>query len=73
MVLQADTAASVWGWADQGEEVSVSIAGQTLTAEARADGKWSVKLTALKPCTTHTLTLKGSNTLTVNDVPVGEV
>jgi len=73
MVLQADTAASVWGWADEGEEVSVSIAGQTLTAEARADGKWSVKLAALKPSTTHTLTVKGSNTLTVNDVLVGEV
>ncbi len=29
MILEADAAAPVWGWAGPGEEVSVSIAGQT--------------------------------------------
>jgi hypothetical protein len=73
MVLQADTAAPIWGWADAGEEVIVSIAGQTRTAKADKDGKWSVKLDPLKVGETHTLTVKGSNTLTVQDVLVGEV
>ena len=32
----------VWGWADKGEEVTVTIAGQTLTAKAGDDGRWKV-------------------------------
>jgi hypothetical protein len=47
MVLQRDTAVPVWGTAAPGEEVTVSIAGQTATATAGADGKWSVKLAKL--------------------------
>jgi hypothetical protein len=73
MVLQADTAVPIWGWADQGEEVSVSIASQTKAAKAGADGRWSVKLDTLKAGAIHTLTVKGRNTLTVNDVLIGEV
>lgn len=77
MVLQADTAAAVWGWADAGEEVTVSIAGQTKTAKAAADGAWSVKLDPLKIGETHTMTVKGAGAdaaaITVKDVLVGEV
>jgi sialate O-acetylesterase len=44
MVLQRGAAAPVWGWAEPGEEVSVTFAGQTKTAKAGSDGKWMVKL-----------------------------
>ena len=73
MVLQRDTGVPVWGTAAPGEEVTVSIAGQTVTAKAGADGKWSVKLTKLTAAGPHTLTVKGANTLTFSDVLVGEV
>jgi sialate O-acetylesterase len=73
MVLQRDMAVPLWGWADPGEEVRVSIAGQTQNTKAGADGKWLVKLAALKEAGPHTLTIQGKNTLTVNDVLVGEV
>lgn len=73
MVLQRDTAVTVWGTAAADEEVSVSIAGQTVTARPGADGKWSVKLAQLSAAGPHTLTVKGKNTLTFNDVLVGEV
>ncbi|MEN9573556.1 MAG: hypothetical protein RL514_1411 [Verrucomicrobiota bacterium] len=73
MVLQRDTAVPVWGTAAPGEEVTVSIAGQTATAKAGADGKWFVKLTKLAAAGPHTLTVKGANTLTFSDVLVGEV
>ena len=73
MVLQQDAPVPVWGWAAADEEVSVSIGDQTKTAKAGADGKWSLKLDALKAGEPTTLTVKGKNTITINDVLVGEV
>jgi sialate O-acetylesterase len=73
MVLQGGTAVPVWGWADPGETVTVVVAGQTQTATADADGKWSVKLDKLSASEPVMLTVKGKNTVTVNDVLVGEV
>jgi hypothetical protein len=72
-VLQQGVAVPVWGWADPGEDVTVSVAGQTKAVKADADGEWRVTLDALKPGQTLTLTVKGKNTLTVQDVLVGEV
>jgi len=73
MVLQRDAAVPVWGTAAPGEEVTVAIAGQTASAKAGADGKWSVKLAKLAAAGPHTLTVKGKNTVTFSDVLVGEV
>ena len=49
MVLQRDGSVPVWGWADAGEEVTVSIAGQTKKATPDANGKWSVRLDLRTP------------------------
>jgi sialate O-acetylesterase len=74
LVLQSGKPVPVWGWADAGEDVSVLFAGQTKAVKAGADGKWMVKLDALKPSAEPAaLTAKGSNTVTVQDVLVGEV
>ena len=73
MVLQCDRPLTVWGWADPGEKVVVSIAGQTHSVTAAADGKWQVKLDALKPGGPLTMVVKGANTIELKDVLVGEV
>ena len=73
MVLQQGQKNRVWGWADAGEEVVVTIAGQTQTAKADDDGKWHVTLDSLAVGGPHTLTITGKNKLTVDDVLVGEV
>ena len=73
MVLQCDAAAPIWGFAAPGEEVSVSIAGQTKSVTADAKGQWKVTLDPLKLAEGLTLTVKGKNTVTVQDVLVGEV
>ncbi|MEI6234193.1 MAG: sialate O-acetylesterase [Planctomycetota bacterium] len=73
MVLQQDVPVPVWGWAVADEEVSVTINGQTKSVKAGADGKWSLKLDALKAGEPTTLVVKGKNTLTINDVLIGEV
>ncbi len=73
MVLQQKQADKVWGKADPGEEVSVSIAGQTKSTKADADGKWMVTLEPMPAGGPHELTIKGKNTLSYSDVLVGEV
>lgn len=73
MVIQNDAAVPVWGWADPGEQVAVSIAGQTCTAVADASGRWILRLDKLSAAAPATLTVKGHNTILVQDVLVGEV
>jgi len=73
MVLQCDVAVPVWGWADPGEEVTVSLGQQAKKTTADAGGQWSVKLDALKAGGPHVLAVRGKNTLERNDVLVGEV
>jgi sialate O-acetylesterase len=73
MMLQADAPAPVWGWADPGETVSATFAGQTQTAQADEKGEWRVTFSALKPGANGPLTLNGKNTLTIQDVLAGEV
>ncbi|MEA3211937.1 MAG: sialate O-acetylesterase [Chthoniobacter sp.] len=73
MVLQRDQPVPVWGWAEAGEAVSVSIGRQAKNTKADANGKWSVKLDKLSAGEPTTLTVKGKNTISVSDVLVGEV
>ncbi len=73
MVLQRDRAVPIWGWADADEEVTVSIAGQTLKAKADADGRWRVDLAPLSVGKPLTLVVEGKNRLERSDILVGEV
>jgi len=74
MVLQRDLPVPVWGWADAGEKVSVTFAGQTKTAKAGADGKWMVKLGPFKANSkAASLTVAGNNKISLDNVLVGEV
>jgi len=72
MVLQQDAKVPIWGWADEGEQVTVEFQGQTATAKAK-DGKWMVKLAGLKAGGPNTLLVKGHNTIQLANVLVGEV
>jgi sialate O-acetylesterase len=73
MVLQRERPCPVWGAAAANDEVAVSIAGQTKTARAGADGRWSLKLDPLTAGGPYELSVTGPGTLTVKDVLVGEV
>ncbi|MCF7784709.1 MAG: sialate O-acetylesterase [Prosthecobacter sp.] len=74
MVLQANAPVAIWGWADASEEVKVEFAGQTKSTKTGADGKWQVKLDKLQPSDqAQTLTVSGTNKITIQDVLVGEV
>lgn len=74
VVLQRDHPLPVWGWAAPGESVSVSFGTQNAKTTADAEGRWFVKLPA-QPISKEalTLTVSGSNTVTVKDVLLGDV
>jgi sialate O-acetylesterase len=72
-VLQRDRAIPVWGWADPGEQVTITLGDQTKTAAADAEGKWSVRLDAMQAGGPYTLKVAGKNTIELEDVMLGEV
>lgn len=73
MVLQQGRPVSIWGTADAGEQVTVSIGEQKQTATADSDGKWKVELEPLKKGGPLEMTVAGKNTITIHNVLVGEV
>ncbi|MCL2103871.1 MAG: sialate O-acetylesterase [Kiritimatiellaeota bacterium] len=74
MVLQQGQPVPVWGWADAGEQVTVEFAGQRKQATANADGKWQVKLDALKASAEPAVfKVSGANAVELKNVVVGEV
>jgi sialate O-acetylesterase len=74
MVLQQGIPNKVWGRADPGESVTVSLGSQTQATTAGPDGSWHVMLDPVKEYGgPHTLTIKGKNTVTFTDVLIGEV
>ncbi|MCG3179419.1 MAG: hypothetical protein BIFFINMI_01754 [Phycisphaerae bacterium] len=73
VVLQRDAKVNIWGTADAGEKVSVSIAGQKVETAADKDGRWSVQLAPMKAARSLEITIAGSNTVTLKDVAVGDV
>ena len=74
MVIQRDQPVRIWGWADAGEEVSVTLGDETQKATAAADGSWLVELKAQKADgQARQIKVKGKNELVLDDVLVGEV
>ena len=74
MVLQQGISVPVWGKADPGEKVTVSVAGQQVSATADAKGKWVVRLQPLRAGGNPiAMTVSGNNTIALKNVLVGEV
>jgi sialate O-acetylesterase len=73
LVLQQKQKNKVWGQAEPGEAVTVTIGDQKHEATADAKGDWSVWLSPLKPGAPLVLTVKGKNEIKLDDVLVGEV
>jgi sialate O-acetylesterase len=72
MVLQTGVPLRVWGWASEGEKVTLTLRGQTATATARG-GLWAMTLKPLAPGGPFEMTIAGNNTIVVRDVAVGDV
>ena len=73
MVLQRDMPVPVWGTAAPGEKVTVEFGGQEKSTTADKDGKWKVELDALSVGEPARMAVRGNNTITFDDVLVGDV
>jgi sialate O-acetylesterase len=74
MVLMSSNDVPVWGRAGAGEAVSVQLGAAKAKTTAGADGRWIVHLDLTHPGPgPYTMTVKGNNELTVNDVLIGAV
>ncbi len=72
-VLQRDKKIPVWGWAEPGEKVKVTIPNQVHTAVTDADGRWQVMLDPLAAGGAFTMIVEGKNRLEVKDIQAGDV
>jgi sialate O-acetylesterase len=75
MVLQQKSTVAVWGQADINEKIEVlgSWTKSAVSAKADKDGKWQVKVKTPEAGGPYTLTVKGKNTITLQNVLIGEV
>src|ERR1051325_1710335 len=73
LVLQQGMSVPVWGWADDGEKVTVEFKGKKVSSVAKG-GAWKVNLSSMKAdAKPAVLKVSGKNTVEIKDVLVGEV
>jgi sialate O-acetylesterase len=73
MVIECNMHDSIWGWADPGEQVAVSLGNQEKTTRAGADGQWRIFLDPMSAGGPFEMRIAGKNSITLHDVLVGEV
>lgn len=73
MVLQQDVPVRIWGWAEPGEDVTVSLGRERARVTTGGDGRWMCHLEPPNPGGPYDLTVRAGNTVRVSDVLVGEV
>ena len=73
MVLQQKQKIPVWGTAEPGGEVVVTLNGQQVKTITTDDGKWSVDLSPVEAGGPYELIIRGENEIRIYNVLVGEV
>ena len=74
MVLQRDMPISIWGKADKGADVTVTLGDQKVTVAANDDGRWKAELKPLPAGGPHEVQIQsGDSEKVLSDVLVGEV
>jgi sialate O-acetylesterase len=75
MVMQQGMSVPIWGWADDGEQITVQCQGQRVATVAR-NGRWMVRLANLRMATAEapeTLVVDGKNRIRFQNILIGEV
>ncbi|MBT5187688.1 MAG: hypothetical protein HOH19_03790 [Kordiimonadaceae bacterium] len=78
MILQQQTDAPIWGWADAGEKITVTASwGEIKNTTTNEKGEWLITLPTPKATEnseqSYSLTFDANNQIIVNNVLVGEV
>jgi len=73
LVLQREMPSTLWGWASDGEPVTMYLNKKKVAATTARNGEWSLSIDGLTAGGPHTLTLKGNNSITLKDIYFGDV
>jgi len=75
MVLQQNTSAKLWGWGEPAEKLLVTTSWNNRTDSLKVDenGKWIISIPTPVAGGPYNITLKGHNTIVLQNVLIGEV
>ncbi|MFL5742271.1 MAG: sialate O-acetylesterase [Flavisolibacter sp.] len=75
MILQQHSRVALWGWAEPGENITISPGWSSKPVEVKtgSDGKWMTKLSTPGHGGPYTIRFKGTNVIEVKNVLLGEV
>ena len=73
MVVQRGLPVHLWGMADPHEDIAVTFRGETKSTAADELGRWSLYLSPGEAGGPFQMSVKGTNTIILNDVLVGDV
>jgi sialate O-acetylesterase len=73
MVLQRNANVRIWGWASDGEKITLHFIDSTYHTIAKKNGEWEVKLAELKAGGPYAMQIDASNSIAINDILIGDV
>jgi len=73
MVLQRDIHLSIWGWADPGERVTVTLNDQKRSTRTSREGIWVLELEPIPAGGPYEMKIKGKNEILLTDILMGDV
>ncbi|MBB1283719.1 sialate O-acetylesterase [Flavisolibacter sp. BT320] len=75
MVLQQSTTVALWGWCEPGEKITVKVGWDTaaFTTTGTSGATWKLSLPTPNAGGPYTITIRGNNTINIEDVLIGEV
>lgn len=73
MILQREIPIKIWGWASPGEKVTVKFLKKKYSTSASSDGKWQIKLDAMKAGGPFNMEITASNKISLNNILIGDV
>ena len=75
MIMQRGKPIPVWGWAEKGEQVTITFQKKTYTTTADDQGRWRINLPKMKAGGPYVLVVKGerSEAKEITDILIGDV
>jgi sialate O-acetylesterase len=73
MVLQRDAEIKIWGWAAEGEKISIHFIDSTYNTTANDKGDWNIRLPKLKAGGPYEMNINASNSISISDIMIGDV
>lgn len=73
MILQRNVKINIWGWAANGEKVTVQFNNKTFKTTTNDSGKWLIQLPPMKAGGPYTMEISGSNKIVLHDILIGDV